>query len=400
MTDESSPRKDWLPNVIEMELVQSYSKQISFPQSKFLGLRGLNNLGNTCFMNSVLQTLFHNPLMRNFFLSDSHNRRTCTKKANGICLPCEMDYLYSEIYSGNKTPFSPHHILYSIWRYASSTFAGYEQQDAHEFLIALLNGLHLHFTSADPKPPIFADLPQESESQKNCSCMVHAIWNGTLRSDVTCTSCQHISTTYDPFFDVSLDLPNYRKKGASPKALTMVDVDFDEKSESLESCLERFTRPETLNGREKFFCQTCQGYRDTTKKLSFHMLPVVLCLHFKRFEQPSTKIETPVTFPETLDLTPFIAEMWTSTDDGNFQDDDLEILESHVGDVDPVYQLFGIVTHIGNMDNGHYICHVRHQNGWYKCDDAWITESDLEQVLSTNAYVLFYVKRVLDYEKE
>ncbi|KAL3130987.1 Ubiquitin C-terminal hydrolase 22 [Trebouxia sp. C0009 RCD-2024] len=109
------------------------------------GLRGLNNLGNTCFMNSILQVFLHVPLLRTFFLGGGHMHRLCPHLTPpdkpGKCLSCELDNIFSEAYSGHRVPFSPIRFLDTWWRSAGGSLAGYQQQDAHEFYLSLLDGL-------------------------------------------------------------------------------------------------------------------------------------------------------------------------------------------------------------------------------------------------------------------
>jgi ubiquitin carboxyl-terminal hydrolase 22/27/51 len=365
---------DWKPNDQENQTLQTHSKPYSVPRFA-LGLRGLINLGNTCFMNSILQSFIHNPLMRNYFLSDMHNRRQCSQTAErheGVCLGCEMDILFAKIFSGTKAPYTPHHLLYSIWKYANY-FAGYEQQDAHEFLISSLNGIHTHCGGVP----------------KDCTCIIHRIFYGVLRSDLTCASCGFTSMTYDPFFDISLDLPKPRTHKAGEKRHS----DESENGNTLIACLDRFTQKERLGTEEKFLCSQCHTRQESIKQLSMKCLPIVACFHLKRFEQAanprhSNKIDTFIEFPEVLDLSPYHSTRVLPS----------KAAPSGKADEETMYDLIAVVNHQGKMDTGHYTSFVKHDSLWFKCDDATITRATLQQVLRSKGYLLFYMKRHVEYD--
>ena len=122
------------------------------PQHNHVGLRGLTNLGHTCFMNTICQALCHNPLFRNYFLSECHTPGTCRiaaeahrRAADAFCVACEFDALVNALYNGERTTHNPHRFLYIFWKQgmhgdglayggSSCKLAGYEQHDAHEFL--------------------------------------------------------------------------------------------------------------------------------------------------------------------------------------------------------------------------------------------------------------------------
>ena len=183
--------------------------------------RGLLNLGQTCFLNVILQSFVHNPLLRSYFLSDKHNRGTCK---NTDCTCCELDKLFSEIYSGESTPYGPTSFLVTIWR-ASSELAGYAQRDAHELFITILN--QAHATS-------------RGSTNILCNCIIHTTFSGQLQSEVKCERCGNVTSTLDLMLDISLE------------------VEWDKDAEpTLESCLRRFTKPETLGSKE-YSCSKCK----------------------------------------------------------------------------------------------------------------------------------------------
>lgn len=219
-------------------------------------------MGNTCFMSVVLQSLIHNPLVRNFYLSDGHKPKECTQTN---CMSCAMDEVFSEFFATDKVDgFGPVNLLTTSWK-CEQTIAGYQQQDAHEYLQFLLNQLHItNGGNADTK-------------EDPCKCIIHKSFYGKLQSDVTCEGCANVTTAYDPVMDLSLDLRIKAKK----KANVLLDG-AEPTMQTLQECLERFTSSEKL-GVDIYNCKNCQGQQgqSASKQLTVKQLPPVLCIQLK-----------------------------------------------------------------------------------------------------------------------
>ncbi|PON68359.1 Ubiquitinyl hydrolase [Parasponia andersonii] len=353
-----------------------------------LGLRGLNNLGNTCFMNSVLQALLHAPPLRSYFLTNQHNRETCRKRSvNRLCLPCDIDSIFSAVFSGDRSPYSPAQFLYSWWQH-SANLASYEQQDAHEFLISVLDGIH----EKEDK------IRNKKRENGDCQCIAHRVFSGMLRSDVTCMTCGFTSTTYDPCVDISLNLEtsNYSAANVANKP---VKPNEGSCTSSLLGCLDLFTRPEKLGSDQKLYCEKCRERQDSSKQLSIRRLPLVLCLHIKRFEHSlvrkmSRKIDSYLHFPFSLDMMPYLSSSIIRNRFGNR----IFAFEGDESDMSTDFEVFAVVTHSGTLESGHYVTYLRLSDQWYKCDDAWITEVDEGIVRASQCYMMFYVQKMLYYK--
>lgn len=330
------------------------------------GRRGLLNLGQTCFLNVILQSIIHNPLLRNYFLSDKHNSKLCKHKE---CTCCEIDKLFTEVYTSSPTPYGPTSLLIATWR-ASSDLSGYSQQDAHECFIALLNGIHNTC---------------RGHTNISCNCVVHSTFAGQLQSDLKCERCGYVNGTVDPCLDISLEL----REGN----ITLAD------------CLKRFTQQEKLGAKE-YSCPKCdKGPHEISKRLSIRKLPPVLSFQFKRFEHKTAdrlsaqKIDLPVRVPASINMAPYttLAATRKSSDDPS-----LAAFSYPGPEVIYEYDLFAVINHEGQIDNGHYTNFARLQDDWYRFDDDKVTPSTLPAVLSAPIpiYMAFYVKRRLDYKPD
>ncbi|KAF6728405.1 Ubiquitin carboxyl-terminal hydrolase 42 [Oryzias melastigma] len=309
---------------------------------------GLQNMGNTCFLNSALQCLTYTPPLANHMLSREHSK-SCQEP--GFCMMCTMQNHIIQVFANSGNVIKPIGVLNELKRIAKHFRYG-SQEDAHEFLRYTVDAMQ---KSCLPGTKL--------DRQTQATTFIHQVFGGYLRSRVKCLSCKAVSDTFDPFLDITLEI---------------------KMAPSVSKALEQFVKPEQLDGENAYKCTKCKKMVTASKRFTIHRSPNVLTLSLKRFANfTGGKITKDVKYPESLDLRPFMSQS-----QGEPQN----------------YGLYAVLVHSGfSCHAGHYFCYIKASSGqWYQMNDSSVSVSDIRSVLNQQAYVLFYIKtsdmkKVADY---
>uniref|UniRef100_A0A8C2GAB0 ubiquitinyl hydrolase 1 n=1 Tax=Cyprinus carpio TaxID=7962 RepID=A0A8C2GAB0_CYPCA len=202
----------------------SYESSDPGRRAERAGLCGLSNLGNTCFMNSATQCLSNIPPLTEYFLKDKYQDEL--NQDNPLGMKGEIAKAYAELtkqlWSGKCSYVTPRPFKTQVGRFAPQ-FSGYQQQDSHELLAFLLDGLHedlnrirkkpyIQLKDADGRPDkVVAEEAWESHIKRNDSIIVD-IFHGLFKSTLVCPVCSKISVTFDPFCYLTLPLPMKKER--------------------------------------------------------------------------------------------------------------------------------------------------------------------------------------------
>nr|XP_045756049.1 ubiquitin carboxyl-terminal hydrolase 8 isoform X4 [Mirounga angustirostris] len=331
-------------------------------------LTGLRNLGNTCYMNSILQCLCNAPHLADYFnrncYQDDINRSNLLGHKGEVAE--EFGIIMKALWTGQYRYISPKDFKITIGK-INDQFAGYSQQDSQELLLFLMDGLHEDLNKADNRKRHkeenndhlddfkAAEHAWQKHKQLNESIIV-ALFQGQFKSTVQCLTCHKKSRTFEAFMYLSLPL-------ASTSKCTLQD------------CLRLFSKEEKLTDNNRFYCSHCRTRRDSLKKIEIWKLPPVLLVHLKRFSYDGRwkqKLQTSVDFPlENLDLAQYV-----------------------IGPKNNLkkYNLFSVSNHYGGLDGGHYTAYCKNaaRQRWFKFDDHEVSDISVSSVKSSAAYILFY----------
>lgn len=305
------------------------------------GKVGLNNLGNTCYMNSVLQALFMTLSFRNEILTyPSHVR------------PIDgLQTLFTLLQFSKRSAIQPPDTFLSV---RPPGFLPGLQHDSSEYMGYLLDIIHEQEK---------ARLGSSGDQPGSSTTIVQHTFGGQAITTNRCHTCLGESVQTDSFRDIQLSFPICNSPAANRSD-----------SNSVQALLEFYLQPEQLCGENRYWCDRCGALSNAERSLQVTQTPRHLILTLKHFRYDPKSQQRAKLFQRVR------------------YDPVIELNSSR-------YNLCAAVVHSGpSVDSGHYYTFARDNlSTWYKFNDSWVSRSSMAELSSlqqpSTPYVLFYQRQ-------
>jgi ubiquitin carboxyl-terminal hydrolase 8 len=349
----------------------SYQKRGTSSQRK--GFTGLANLGNTCFLNSVIQVLSHTPELLQILESVPPINPSISANANHI-LCYEFKQLVKLMWERNRI-IAPNRFLQVVQvvstKKGNDIFSGYSQNDVSEFLLFLFDAIHLFL--AKPAQVSIKGIPESNVDEIAVKCYEHirdtyALGYSQIYAKFYGVNFVEILSREDPSIVLSRRFEHY----------FLIDLPLppeEIKSPTIYDCFDHCVLPELMEGDNEWYNEVTKQKQPVYKKTTFWSFPQVLIVNLKRYKDAVRKDQRPVDCPidGILDLSSYSV----SYNKQSYR-----------------YKLYGVCNHSGgSILGGHYTSCVSPANSegeWFQFNDTIITPVDTRTVVSSQTACLFY----------
>ncbi|CAK1354346.1 unnamed protein product [Cercospora beticola] len=386
-----------------------YVPQRYLAQNLRLPKTGIQNFGNTCYMNATLQALSATTPLTIMMLDDQYKRlvqKDNWKGSRGL-LPEIYANTVRSLWARDVDYIKPTTLLTFCGRLNSTFKDPNQQQDAQEFFSFIVDCLHEDFNAVWSKNPLRVLTDQEEAKRERMPALVVAktewgryvhrensfltsLFYGQHSSRLRCSHCNFTSTTYEAWALLQVEIP-------------------DARDAQLQDCLRAHFRDELLDKENQWSCPKCKTPRRAAKKLTMTRAPPFLVVALKRFKSNARgdqrKLRTAVRFPLTgLDMEEFILPQPSPQEAQeiarNYGQDALKVEDSLTPPY--VYDAYAVVRHLGDSTrSGHYTALVRDKarSCWRHFNDTRYQDFQPENMRpdqaldNEQAYLLFYQRR-------
>ncbi|KAK4593538.1 hypothetical protein RGQ29_017590 [Quercus rubra] len=297
----------------------------SHDSKKETGFVGLKNQGATCYMNSLLQTLYHIP----YFRKNVYHMPTTENDMPTGSIPLALQSLFYKLQYSDTSVATKELTKSFGW----DTYDSFMQHDVQELNRVLSEKL------------------EDKMKGTVVEGTIQQLFEGHHMNYIECINVDYKSTRKESFYDLQLDVKGCRDVYAS----------FD-----------KYVEVERLEGDNKYHAER-YGLQDARKGVLFIDFPPVLQLQLKRFEydfmrDTMVKINDRYEFPLELDL---------DRENGKYLSPDADKT------VRNLYILHSVLVHSGGVHGGHYYAYIRPtlSDQWFKFDDERVTKEDVKRAL-------------------